>query len=93
METDSCGCQVSFKNLDSQMIFLFWEIKICKLLILPIVRNKHGMGTRDIGMFKVEDPGRPASKVRSVSSAKYTGAAQVKLRDNELELTQQPFVD
>lgn len=51
------------------------------------------MGTRDIGIFKIEDPKKAASKVRSVSSAKDTGAAQVKLRDNELELAQQSFVD
>lgn len=49
------------------------------------------MGTRDIGMFKTEDPERAASKVRSVSSAQDTGAAKVKLRDNELELAQHPF--
>lgn len=50
------------------------------------------MGTRDTGMFKIEDPERTASKVRSVSSAKDTDAAKVKLRDNELELAQHPFV-
>lgn len=49
------------------------------------------MGTRDIDMFKREDLERAASKVRSVSSAKDTGAVKVKLRDNELELAQHPF--
>lgn len=70
---------------------MFWEIMICILFILPIIRNKHGMGTRDTGMFKIEDPERTASKVRSVSSAKDTDAAKVK-RDNELELAQHPFL-
>lgn len=78
------------ESRQSDDIFVL-RIMICKLFILPIIRNKHGMGTRDINMFKREDLERAASKVRSVSSAKDTGAVKVKLRDNELELAQHPF--